>query len=191
MRPIAGHRAGQHVARDYASAVEDVGRALLPTLRRLELAAADPSSLADRTDELPQLQYALHVAAERVLGLAPGGALETVHDELATALAIAREETALVAEALDDGHETAAGLVWEWRVAVFGVRLSLRQLDDQLSGAPAAPGADVGWASGWGAVVLLLLGVAGVLGGALAGAWPVWLAGLALVAVSTGVSRRP
>lgn len=173
--------------RGYVSAVGGVGRDLRPALRALEAAAADPSAPAEHEEALPALQYALHVAAERVLGLEPAPGLETAHEELATALALAREETAAVAEALDEGGEAAAGaLVWEWRVALFGVRLALRQLDDRLSPGGSAP---VGRAP-YAPVVLLALGVAGVLGGALAELWPVWVSGLALVAVSTGASRR-
>jgi hypothetical protein len=178
---------GPSVERGYATAVVDVGRALRPTLRALDHAAADGERLAAGADTLPSLQYALHLASERLLGLEPAPGLERAHEELGAALAIAREETAAVAEALDDaGATAAASLVWEWRVAVFGVRLALRQLDDGLAG--RTPAADPRPA--YAPVALLLLGVAAVLGGALAELWPVWLAGLLCVAVSIGASRR-
>ena len=149
-------------------------------------APAGAASPADWIDELPKLQYALHVAGERVLGLEPAPGLETAHEELGAALAIAREETAAVTEALEEsGEAAAAALVWEWRVAVFGVRLALRQLDDQVAAAAADRPRPA-----YAPVALLALGVAAVLGGALAGLWPVWLAGLALVAVSTGLAHR-
>ncbi len=186
MRPPAGHRVGHRVERGYASALDDVGRGLLPTLRALELAAADVTELEDHGDVLPALQYALHVAGERVLDLEPLPGVERAHDDLGAALALAREETAAVAEALDESGAGAAGaLVWEWRVSLFGVRLALRQLDDELgrSGAQTVRPGSV-------PVALLALGVAAVLGGALADAWPIWVAGLLLVAVSTGLSRR-
>jgi hypothetical protein len=186
VRPPAGHRVGHRGERGYASAVDDVGRGLLPALRALESAAADPSELEDHGDVLPALQYALHVAAERVLGLDPVPGVEEAHEDLGAALALAREETAAVAEALDEaGAALAAALVWEWRVSLFGVRLALRQLDARL--AAARP---VSTRPAYAPVLLLAVGVAGVLGGALAGAWPVWLAGLTLVAVSTGLSQR-
>lgn len=183
MGPLADPRAD----RGYVAAVDGVGRELRPTLRALEAAAADTSAPAEHGEALPALQYALHVASERVLGLEPAPGLEAAHAELATALALAREETAAVAEALDEGGEAAAGaLVWEWRVALFGVRLALWQLDGRLAAGAGAGRARPAYAP----VVLLALGVAAVLGGALAELWPVWVSGLALVAVSTAASRR-
>ena len=182
VKPIVGPGA----ERGYAVALDDVGRGLRPALSALDRAAADAASPADWLDELPALQYALHVAGERVLGLEPAPGLEAAHEELGAALAIAREETAAVTEALEESGETAAAaLVWEWRVAVFGVRLALRRLDDEVAAATADRPRPA-----YASVVLLALGVAAVLGGALATLWPVWLAGLALVAVSTGLAHR-
>jgi len=182
VKPIVGPR----IEQGYAVALDDVGRGLRPALRALDLAAADTASPAEWIDELPSLQYALHVAGERVLGLEPAPGLEAAHEELGTALAIAREETAAVTEALEEaGATAAAALVWEWRVSVFGVRLALRQLDDQVAAAAAETPRQA-----YTPVALLAVGVAAVLGGALAALWPVWLAGLVLVAVSAGASRR-
>ena len=183
MRPTVGSRATQ----GYESALGNLGRDLLPVLCALDGAAAYPSSLAAAADDLPTLQYALHAAAERVLGLPPAAGAEEAHADLEAALAIAREETAFIAAALDEhGSDGAAGLVWEWRVALFGVRLALRHADGRS--AKAEPPKEL--RPPYPPVVLLALGVGAVLGGALAGLWPLWSVGLALVAASAVASHR-
>ncbi len=176
-------------AQGYENALERLRRELAPTLRALEVAAADPAACDDLEDELPRHQYALHVAAERALGIEPLAGWEEAHEELQVALAIAREETAQVAETVDEaGPAAAEALVWEWRSALFGVRLALQRLDATASS--AAPQQAGGRAIL--PVLLLAAGVLSVLGGALAALWPVWAAGLVLVTLSTAVSgRRP
>jgi hypothetical protein len=182
VRPIV--RSGS--TRGYEHVLEDVRRELRPTLRALERAAASPDELADAAADLPTLQYALHVAGERVLGLEPLPGLEEAREELAVALAIAREETADVLEAVESGDPSAEALVWEWRAALFGVRLALEHAEaPETAVTPARPGLREVLP-----VVTLVTGVLVVLGGALADLWPVWAAGLCLVAVSTGLSRR-
>lgn len=182
MRPIVGTDA----TRGYEHVLEDVRRELRPTLRALERAAAAPDELGEASADLPALQYALHVAGERVLGLEPLPGLEDARDELAVALAIAREETADVLEAVENGDPGADALVWEWRAAIFGVRIALEHADArrpaELPSRP--PLLDLA------PVALLVTGVLVVLGGALADLWPVWAGGLLLVGVSTGLSRR-
>lgn len=183
MRPTVGSRAAQ----GYESALEHLGRDLGPALRALDEAAADPWQLTARADDLPTLQYALHVASERVLDLPPAAGHEEAHAELGAALAIAREETACVASALEEhGSAGAAPLVWEWRVALFGVRIALRDADGRR--ASSVPPAE--HAPAYAPVLLLAAGVAAVLGGALAGLWPLWAAGLVLVAASAAASHR-
>lgn len=174
-------------AQGYESALERLRRELSPALRALELAAADPSACDGLEDELPHLQYALHLAVERALGIEPLSGFEEAHEELQIALAIAREETAQVSEAVEEsGVSGAEALLWEWRGALFGVRLALRQLDGTASGASPRSGA----AAAILPVLLLVAGVLAVLGGALAAVWPVWVAGLVLVTASTALSRR-
>jgi hypothetical protein len=182
VRPIV--RAG--ATRGYEHVLEDVRRELRPTLRALENAAAAPDELADAAAELPALQYALHVAGERVLGLEPLPGLEEAREEIAVALAIAREETADVLEAVENGDPAVEALVWEWRAALFGVRLALEHAEARdANESPRRPRLrDLG------PILTLVTGVLVVLGGALADLWPVWVAGLCLVAVSTGLSRR-
>ena len=166
--------------------LEDVRRELRPTLRALEHVAAAPDDLAEAAAELPALQYALHVAGERVLSLEPLPGHEEAREELAVALAIAREETADVLEAVESGDPAAEALVWEWRAALFGVRLALDHAEaTNGTKLPERPGLRE-----LAPVVTIITGVLIVLGGALADLWPVWAAGLALVALSTGLSRR-
>ena len=166
--------------------LEDVRRELRPTLRALENVAAAPDDLAEAAAELPALQYALHVAGERVLSLEPLPGHEEAREELAVALAIAREETADVIEAVESGDPAAEALVWEWRAALFGVRLALDHAEaTNGTKLPERPGLRE-----LAPVVTIITGVLIVLGGALADLWPVWAAGLAIVALSTGLSRR-
>ena len=179
-----GPGAGSRTTEPSRRAFDRLRRDLIPTLDRLDRAAADPWALDESTD-LRALQYTLHVAAERVHRLetdVPG-----IDGELEAALAAARDETADLAETLDEsGPESASALVWEWRVSLFAVRLALRGLELAEHEPPAPPPA------GHPVLPLLLLGagVAVVLGGALASLWPVWLLGLALVAGSTALSHR-
>ena len=180
MGPGAGSRTREPSRR----AVDRLRRELIPALDRLDRAAAEPWALEESTD-LRALQYTLHVAAERVHRL-EGDALG-IEGELESALAAARDETADVAETLDEcGPAGAGALVWEWRAALFAVRLALRGLDSDEQGSSPAPPPRRAVLP----LVLLGAGVAVVLGGALASLWPVWLLGLALVAASTALSRR-
>lgn len=166
--------------------LDGVRRELRPALRALEKVAAVPDELAEAAPDLPALQYALHVAGERVLGLEPLPGHEEAREELAIALAIAREETADVLEAVENGDPAAEALVWEWRAALFGVRLALERADaPNGKNVPERPGLRE-----LAPVVTIITGVLIVLGGALADLWPIWAAGLALVALSTGLSRR-
>ena len=183
MKPAVGSRATQ----GYESALDRVGRDLRPALRALDEAAADPASLAVHADELPALQYALHVAAERVFDLPPATGGEEAHAELGAALEIAREETACVGAALEEyGVGAAAALVWEWRVALFGVRVALGRANDRRTGGNPPEELRPAYLP----VVLLAGALAAVLGGALADLWPLWSVGLALVAASAVASHR-
>jgi hypothetical protein len=172
--------------RGYEHVLEDVRRELRPTLRALEHAAAAPDELAETAAELPALQYALHVAGERVLGLEPLPGLEEAREELAVALAIAREETADVLEAVENGDPAADALVWEWRAALFGVRLALQHAE----GPEATDALQRPRLRDLAPLATLVAGVLLVLGGALADVWPAWALGLCLVALSTGLSQR-
>jgi hypothetical protein len=183
LKPITRSEAAQ----GYETALEDLRRELGPTLRALEEVAADPGAHDELEVELPHLQYALHVAAERALGIQPLAGFEEPHEELQVALAIAREETAQVVEVVEEAGPAAADpLVWEWRGALFGVRLAFQRLD--ATAASVSPQLTGG--RGILSVSVLMLGVLMVLGGALAAVWPVWAFGLVLVTVSTTLSAR-
>lgn len=160
----------------------------------LEHAAGGPADHLEDAD-LAALRYALHRGAELAHGLAPPAATWGPHAELADALEDARDATAHVADALADGGSAAAApLVWEWRGALFRVRLARLRLEhgtDEPIAAVAAP------AEPWlrrpvAALVLLLGGVGLVLAGALVDVWPLWTAGIALVLGSLPLSSlRP
>jgi hypothetical protein len=172
----------------YAQALDGLWAQLSPTLTALEHLAAEPSEL-DLCAELPNLQYALHQSAELVHGIRPPAGSECSHGELALALSDAREATATVAEALQEGGVAAAEpLVWEWRGSLFTVRLARKR---QLAGAERDVEEELFPTGGrpYAAAGLLLAGVAAVLGGALAALWPVWALGLLLVAASLPLSR--
>jgi hypothetical protein len=181
--------------RAYATAVADLWERLGTALVRLErVAEASPERLArETTDELPSLQYSLHAGAELALGIDPPAGAETVHAELVAALGQARDATAEIAEAIDDGDdELVERLLPEWRGALFRVRLArlralerypLRLSDSQPDPPPAtdpaASRASVGALAG---TALVLVGALLFTAGAVLAAWPLWAAGLALFA---------
>jgi hypothetical protein len=170
--------AGPRTTEPSRRALARVRQELAPALTALDRAAADPWALDEWTGDLRSLQYALHEASERV----PGD-----YRELELALAAARDETADVVEVLEEcGPATAGALVWEWRVALFAVRLALHEVERQETELPPVEIEQGSLLS----LLVLTAGVAVVLGGALASLWPVWLLGLALVAASTGLSHR-
>ena len=103
------------------------------TLADLDALANDPAEL-DEEEALPALQYELHAAGETLAGIDPPEEAEAMHEELADALAEARDATAEVAEAYAcGGLDLALPLVWEWRGALFRVRYARLR----LTGAPA------------------------------------------------------
>jgi hypothetical protein len=170
----------------YATAIAGLWSGLTRTLSRLEQIAADPDGALAETDtleSLPGLQYTLHAASETVAGIAPPAEAESSHAELAAALADARDATAEIAEAAESGGADAAWpLVWEWRGALFRVRLARMRL------APVPEPADAGGAEAApvaiAVVALALIGAIVVSLGTLFGLWPVAAAGVTVVACS-------
>jgi hypothetical protein len=135
---------GSEAPRTYAVAMAGLWIDLRSALARLDGLAGDLDGLYDERETLPTLQYDLHRASELVAGLEPPHGSEVVHEELSEALAEARETTADIAEALDQGGvEAAAPLVWEWRGVLFRVRLARVRLErpQPVASAAAAPGA--------------------------------------------------
>ncbi|SRR6266540_1734337 len=143
------------------------------SLATLDAVAADPSCLHD-ADVLPPLQYELHCAAEAVSGLTPPDGAESLHEELAAALACARDATAEVWEAYEHGGPDAVEpLVWELRGILFRVRYARLRLDPgrpapTARGVVAAPPARTPGSVTAGVVVT---GSALVLAAALLGLW--------------------
>ena len=170
----------------YVSALAGLWESLASTLSRLDAIAGEPGSLEDAADRLPALQYGLHRAGELVAGIVPPPGAEAAHADLAAALRSARDATGEVREMLEaEVARAAALLVHEWRGALFGVRLARHRLG--LTQPPATavvrekPGFN--WAAAT-ATTLVLAGTAAFTAGAVAVLWPVWVLGLALVAVS-------
>ena len=161
---------------------------LARVLARLESIAASPDEQlgADEVVEsLSGLQYALHTASELAIGIDPPIDAEWAHHELASALADARDATGEVAEAAEcGGPEAAAPLIHEWRGALFRVRLAQMRLTQ----APREPPPPIGEPirhedrAALVATSLILLGTFVVTCGAVVGVWPLWAAGLVLVA---------
>ena len=116
----------------YEAAIAGVWTDLRTTLHRLEVLAADPDDALARDDaseRLGSLQYSLHRSAELVTGLEPPLEAETAHEELAQALTEARDATAEIAYVLEvDDAEAVKPYVYEWRGALFRVRLAQLRL---------------------------------------------------------------
>ena len=180
----------------YATAVAGLWQRLGTALARLERVAASSAEhiVGDAVDELPSLQYSLHAGAELALGIRPPAGAETIHADLVAALAQARDATAQVAAAIEDGDdEGVEQLLPEWRGALFRVRLArLRALEryplELREVAPAAPRGRAAEAestvsaSAVAATALVLAGALVFTAGAVLAAWPLWAAGLALFA---------
>lgn len=140
IRPRVRQTLGTGSPRSYAAVMAGLWIDLELTLARLDALARDAERLLDDRETLPTLQYELHRAAELVAGLAPPEDTVAVHEELAEALAEARELTAELAEALGHGGlEAASPLVWEWRGALFRIRFARVRLDRPGPSAASAP----------------------------------------------------
>ena len=126
----------------YEAAIAGVWTDLRTTLHRLEVLAADPDEALARDDapeRLGGLQYSLHRSAELVTGLEPPLEAEAAHEELAEALTDARDATAEIAYVLDvDDAEAAKPFVYEWRGALFRVRLAQLRLAGPVTTATAS-----------------------------------------------------
>jgi hypothetical protein len=152
------------------------------TLRELETLAADPHRLDEEAlDSLRTLQYRLHWSSELLAGVQPPDGVRAGHEELADALVEARDATAEMVDAIEaGGHEAAARIVLEWRGALFRVRLARMRSTTEPPSSPAARQSGV--ASAAIATGMTVLGAACFAAGAVLGIWPLWAAGLGLVA---------
>ena len=184
-------KAGTGQREGYATALAQLWPDLARTLTRLDAVAARPDE--DGLSSLPALQYRLHLAGEVLAGTRPPAGAEAAHEELLEALEDARDLTGDIAE-----RGARAGLVPQWRVALFRVRLARSHVltppapnaheaaidaDDPELGRPAVLGPFL-------ALTSVVLGAVALVVGGLLGPWPLWAAGLALVAVSPVLARR-
>jgi hypothetical protein len=161
----------------YAAALADVARDLGVTLDRLDDLAAHPVLLADpeRASQLAPCQYRLHAAAEAVLSLAPPAEAEALQSDLADALVAGREATAAIVVALERG-EPLGSLVYEWRGALFRVRVARSDLAREAEGRRGLPG--FAWTRIHG-IALLLVALVAIATGAHESAWLVVAGGVA------------
>ena len=176
----------------YASQVGELWSGLARTLARLEALARAPERLAgdEGLEELRRLQYALHSASEDACGLSPPAAGRPAHDELASALALAREATGELAEALElEGPAAVEPRIYEWRGALFLVRLARLRLDEHQSARAPEPAEPSGLLAPAAALALALGGTVCFLLGATLGPWPLWAGGAAAVFASLLVYR--
>ncbi len=186
MRPSCG----TSEARRYAGTMAGFWSGLAGTLRALDQIAAGSHRLVeDAVDELRELQYRLHWSSELLAGVEPPAGACLAHAELSDALVDARDATGEVAEALElAGREAAAELLLEWRGTLFRVRLARIRLaatpEPEPVHVPPDPPSSAATSS-----VLALLGAAAFVAGAALVLWPLWAAGLALVAGGLLVQR--
>ena len=173
----------------YAAALADVARDLGVTLDRLDELAAQPAALADpeRSSQLAPLQYRLHAAAEAVLSLAPPAEAEELQSDLADALVAAREATSAIVQALEHGAPVGS-LVYEWRGALFRVRVARADLAREAEGRRGLP--TFAWTRIHG-VALLLVALVAVASGAHESAWIVVAAGVAGALAGITLLLRP
>lgn len=183
-----GPGSGTSAARQYAGTMAGLWGGLASTLHGLEALAADARRLdEDTVDTLRLFQYRLHWAGEALAGVVPPDGTQELHGELADALAGAREWTGDMAAALErHGSAGAHELLLGWRGALFRVRLARMRLAGPATDAPAGIGRSAVLAT-----ALTFLGVAAFTAGAMFVVWPLWAAGLALVAGGTLLYRGP
>lgn len=168
----------------YARLVGRLWSGLSPTLTGLD-------ELPEDVQALRRLQYALHVAAENAYGIVPPEDAASAHAELRDALACAREATAELADACALwGAEGARPLLYQWRGALFRVRLARMRLAGPAPKRRPTPPADEGIARPLLAVLLALAGALAFVAGATLAVWPLWAFGIVAVCVSV-LSYRP
>jgi len=176
----------------YTTAVGELWSGLSRTLAQLETLAATPERVPDGAalDELRRLQYRLHSASEDAVGLTPPALAASAHDELAAALRDARDATGELVETVElYGTEAVEARIYQWRGALFRVRLArLRLAEPQAPRAPAAEQLP-GLVAPAAALVLSLGGTVAFLVGATVGPWPIWACGAVALCSSLLIYR--
>jgi hypothetical protein len=180
---------GTSSARQYAGTMAGFWSRLAGTLRGLESLAADSSRLdTDAVEALRTLQYRLHWSSEVLAGVEPPAGVRAGHEELADALVEARDATGEMIDAIESGEpEAASAFLLEWRGALFRVRLARMRSAAQPVPIVEAPRRTLRSAAA--ATGLALLGATVFVAGAVLLLWPIWAAGLALVAGALLVHR--
>ncbi len=187
-RPGLRETTGTSAARQYAGTMAGFWSGLSGTLRALDAIAADSQRLdEDAIGPLRTLQYRLHRSSELLEGVHPPAGARGAHDELREALVDARDATADMVEAIDvGGPDLARELLFEWRGALFRVQLARMRLGVKPEPAPVQPPQAYSAAAASG---LAVLGAVAFVAGAALILWPLWAAGLALVAGGLLVQR--
>jgi hypothetical protein len=177
-------------ARTYAGTMAGFWSGLSRTLRSLDAIAADPLRLdEDSVGALRTLQYRLHRSSELLDGVEPPAGSRHAHDELRDSLIDARDTTAEMVEAIELGGSEAAGeLLFEWRGALFRVRLARLRLGERPGPESGPDGMPRPYSAALASGLAVLGAIAFVSGAALI-LWPLWAAGLALVAGALLVHR--
>ena len=177
-------------ARTYAGTMAGFWSGLSRTLRALDALAVDPLRLdEDSLGPLRTLQYRLHRSGELLDGVEPPAGSRRAHDELRDSLLGARDMTAEMVDAIELGGSEAAGeLLFEWRGALFRVRLARLRLGEQPEPEPDHGEEPRPHAAAL-ATGLAVLGALAFVSGAALILWPLWAAGLALVAGAVLVHR--
>lgn len=176
--------------RTYAGAMAGFWSGLSRTLRALDAIAADPLRLdEDSVGALRTLQYRLHRSSELLDGVEPPAGSRDAHDELRDSLVDARDATGEIVDTIESaGSEAAGELLFEWRGALFRVRLARLRLGERPAREPEPERRpkphSAAVASG-----LAVVGAVTFLAGAALILWPLWAAGLALFAGALLVHR--
>jgi hypothetical protein len=176
--------------RTYAGTMAGFWSGLSRTLRALDAIAADPARLEEGSlGALRTLQYRLHRSSELLEGVEPPAGSREAHDELRNSLIDARDATGEVVDAIELGESEAAGeLLFEWRGALFRVRLARLRLGERPE-REREPDREPSRYSAAVASGLAVLGAVTFVAGAVLVLWPLWAAGLALVAGALLVHR--
>ena len=168
----------------YALLVGRLWSGLSPTLTGLDELPADVQALR-------RLQYALHVASENAYGIEPPPGAASAHAELADALVCAREATSEMADACELwGADGAQPYLYEWRGALFRVRLARMRLGGPPPRRHEEPEPHEGIGRPFLAVLLALVGALAFVAGATLGIWPLWAGGIVGVCISV-LAYRP
>jgi len=175
---------GTRAARGYAGTMAGFWSGLSGTLRALDAIAVDGSRLDESAlGPLRTLQYRLHWSSELLDGVRPPAGARDAHDELRASLADARDATAEMVETIEiGGNDAASELIFEWRGALFRVRLARlrvatpKPLPAELETEPEPTARGDALA----ATILVLSGATVFATGATLQLWPVWALGLAL-----------